>query len=338
MSQTLTPPPPRRYQMSQTLTPPPPAREKGKAPVPVGPRENSRQGPQNDSNKNHQSTQASEGSGYESTASLSVDIGQGSTKTNLKITQESLCFRMGFTRTDEHSDYRSMLRQAKKFCTMIDFNTLWESNDPEARESEIDRLHDWWGPEFNFPRDLTGECLRVCCGWPKALVPGDKICPELIEENPRQYRALTRKLTPDSLQYRMGFTSETAMHRTAYLRRRQKIKDMVSGVNWLIPYSHQHETVRRTSLDRVFKVWGPEYGYSRELCNEVLKTLCANGSSVAGRVPRAEHRKANPNTPLKRGRKPRTATVDNDLSGMPPPTTPGKFPLPHNSISADTNH
>lgn len=229
---------------------------------------------------------------------------------------------MGFTTIEDHSDYRSLLKQAKEFCTLINFDASWESNDPEARESEIDRLHDWWGLELNFPRDLVAECLKVCCGWPGDLVPGDKVRSELTESS-RQYHALVRKLTPDSLQYRMGFTSETAMYRTAYLRRRQKVKDMVSGVNWLVPYSLQHETVRRTSLDRVHSVWGLEYGYSRELCNEVLKTLCANGSNVAARVPRAEHRKANPNIPLKRGRKPRVVTSEGHNSAMPPPATPG---------------
>lgn len=105
------------------------------------------------------------------------------------------------------------------------------------------------------------------------------------------------------------------------------IKDIISGVNWLIPFSHQHETVRRTALDRVYEVWGPEFGYSRELCKEVLKTLCANGSSVADRVPRAEHHKANPDVPFKRGRKPRAVTGEGNQPAMPPPTvgTPGQF-------------
>lgn len=317
MSQTLTPPPAnKRWKVPQPLTPA--MREKQKSSMPTNPGEKSRQ---NHSDHQPDYEQASENSGRdEESPNSGTDTGRISANTNLKITQESLCFRMGFTTTEEHSDYRSMLRQAKKFCTMIDFDVSWESNDPEARESEIDRLHDWWGSEFNFPLDLTRECLKVCCGWPMALVPGDKI-PRKAGESSRQYRALMRKLTPDSLQYRMGFTSETTMHRTAYLRRRQKIKDITSGVNWLIPYSHQHETVRRTSLDRVFNVWGPEFGYSRELCKEVIKTLCANGSSVAGRASRAEHRKANPNIPLKRGRKPRAVTGDDQI---PSPATPGK--------------
>lgn len=123
---------------------------------------------------------------------------------------------MGFPYLSDYKVYLNTLLEAKKLCIGLDFDISWEANSRKVRKQEAKRLGNYWGTEYGYPQALCEEVLKALCGWPGNLVPGDKLNPNTLSTE--VYKQLRRKLTPDHLQYRMGFSSETSVQKAAYLR------------------------------------------------------------------------------------------------------------------------
>lgn len=222
-------------------------------------------------------------------------------RARLNITPESLCFRLGFPRLEQHKVYREKLSDAKLRCNQIDFSKVWEDNSQRSRKWEVRRLVEHWGGEVTL--EVAEECLKACCGWPDTMVPGDPI-PDC---HPNK-RLLLQRVTPDSLRYRMGFCNYDTdpLSEVKYRERRQELKREMPGISWNSPWSHNDLSTRTIAMAQAMANWAPLYAFSEPLVREVAISLCANRSVVVRRPEVKEFHAQNPGTQLRKGRKKKT--------------------------------
>lgn len=94
-----------------------------------------------------------------------------------------------------------------------------------------------------------------------------------------------------------------------YIRIRREARQICHNLDYTKCWSSNDETIRKLELAKLEEKF-EKYGADRPLCEDLLMDLCRTKANVAQRGARTKFKEENPGAKLKRGRKPRSQTVD----------------------------